>query len=186
MLLVYVSHTFGLPFIPSTMRQLVLLSLWLWIAHPGQAQEFPKGFSLPIELGQGFNQPAGSSPLYLLTLQAVPQVTIIPEHLRLGAVVGGFYPGGRVGGLAGPRLALKVLQGPPILSASSYNLHLLAEFLWATAPVEGRQLLGGGIGLGSSDLLAVSLKVHRDLVQPSTWFQFGMSYNPAKRKIPPL
>ena len=168
------------------MRLLVLLTLWLWLAHSGQAQEFPNGFSLPIEVGQGFNQPAGRSPLYLLTLQAVPQATLIPDHLRLGAVVGGFYPGGRVGVLAGPRLTIKLLQGPPILSASSYNLHLLAEYLWATAPAGGRQLLGGGIGLGSSDLLVVSLKLHRDLVQPSTWFQFGLSYNPAKRKIPPL
>ncbi len=168
------------------MRPITLFLILLCLRYSGQAQEFPKDFSLPIELGQGFNQPAGGSPLYLLTLQAVPQVSLIPGHLRLGAVVGGFYPGGRAGVLAGPRLTVKLLQGPPVLTASSFNLHLIGEFLWATRPGDSRQLIGGGIGLGSSDLLAVSLKLHRDLIQPTTWFQFGLSYNPAKRKILPL
>ena len=170
------------------MSRTVLFLLCLWLCQTGLAQEFSKDFSLPIELGQGFNKPAGHAPLYLLTLQAVPQVTLVPGRLRLGAVVGGFYPGTRVGVLAGPRLTVKLLQGAPVLSATSFNLHLLGEFLWATAPepVSGRQLVGGGIGLGSSDLLTLSLKLHRDLIQPSTWFQFSIGYNPAKRKIPPL
>lgn len=168
------------------MRSLLFLLLGLGVGRSGWAQDFPKNFSVLIELGQGFNRPVGGPPLYLLTLQAVPQVTLIPGHLRLGAVVGGFYPGARVGVLAGPRLTLKVLQGPPVLSATSFNVHVLGEFLWATAPGRGRQLLGGGIGLGSSDLVAVSFKLHRDLIRPSTWFQFGLSYNPAKSKTPPL
>ncbi len=168
------------------MRHFTLILLLVCLSEWGWAQEFPKDFSLPIELGQGFNQPAGGAPLYLLTVQAVPQVTLIPGHLRLGAVVGGFYPGGRVGVLAGPRLTVKLVQGPPALTASSFNLHLLGEFLWATRPGDSRQLVGGGIGLGSSDLIAITFKLHRDLIQPATWFQFGLSYNPAKRKIQPL
>lgn len=143
---------------------------------------------MPIELGQGFNKPSEQSPLYLLTLQAVPQVTLIPERLRLGVVLGGFYPASRVGALAGPRLTVKLLEGAPILSASSFNLHLLGEFLWGTAPAStnGRQLLGGGIGIGSSDLLTVALKVHRDLKQSATWFQVSIGYNIVKPSIPPL
>jgi len=168
------------------MSRTVLFLLSLCLCQIGRGQEFPKDFSIPIELGQGFNQPVGSPPLYLLTLQAVPQVTLIPGRLRLGAAVGGFYPGARVGVLAGPRLTVKSLQGAPILSATSFNLHLLGEFLWATAPVKSRQLLGGGIGVGSSDFATLSIKLHRDLIQPSTWFQFSVGYNPAKRKIPPL
>lgn len=115
------------------MLRTALLFLCLCLPQLGRAQEFPKDFSLPIEGGQGFNQPAGQSPLYLLTLQAVPQVTLIPDRLRLGAVLGGFYPGGRVGLLAGPRLTVKLFQGADVLTASSFNLHLLGEFLWATA-----------------------------------------------------
>lgn len=169
---------------PRTVFYLLLLSL----PQLGQAQEFPKGFSLPIELGQGFNQPAGHSPLYLLTLQAVPQVTLVPERLRLGAVLGGFYPGGRVGGLAGPRLTLKLFQGADMLTASSFNVHLLGEFLWATtpAPETGRQLLGGGIGVGSSDLVTLAVRLHRDLNRPGTWFQVAVGYNVAKPKRPVL
>lgn len=163
------------------------LLLFGLLSHVALAQEFPKGFSLPVELGQGFNQPA-ATPLYLLTLQAVPQVTVIPGRLRLGAVLGSFYPATRVGVLAGPRLTLKLLEGPPVLAASSFNLHLLAEFLWATAPApdNSRQLLGGGIGLGSSDLATLSFKVHRDLKQSATWFQVGVGYNLFKRTPPPL
>lgn len=168
------------------MLRLCLFSLCFCLGQRAWAQEFPKGFSLPIELGQGFNQPAGSAPLYLLTLQAVPQFTLVPGHLRLGAVVGGYYPATQVGILAGPRLTVKLLQGAPALTASSYNLHLLAEYLWATTPATTRQLLGGGIGVGSSDLLTVSLKLHRDLHQPATFFQFSLGYNVSKQKIPVL
>lgn len=160
----------------------------LCLCQIGRAQEFPKDFSMPIELGQGFNQPAGQSPLYLLTLQAVPQVTLVPGRLRLGAVLGGYFPATRVGLLAGPRLTVKLLEGAGILSASSFNLHLLGEFLWATtpAPARGRQLLGGGIGVGSSDLATLSFKLHRDLKQPANFFQVCVGYNVSKRKIPPL
>ena len=170
------------------MSRIIPLLLCLCLSRLGQAQEFPKGFSLPIEGGQGFNQPAGSSPLYLLTLQAVPQVTLIPDRLRLGAVLGGLYPGGRVGLLAGPRLTVKLFQGPDVLTASSFNLHLLGEFLWATAPApaNGRQLLGGGIGVGSSDLVTLAFKLHRDLNRSSTWFQVSLGYNIAKPKRPDL
>lgn len=169
------------------MERVVLLLILGTLTRVAVAQEFPKGFALPVELGQGFNQPAGT-PLYLLTLQAVPQVTLVPGKLRLGAVLGGFYPATQVGVLAGPRVALKILEGKPILSASSFNLHLLAEFLWATAPelAKGRQLLGGGIGVGSSDLATVSLKLHRDLANSSTWFQVSVGYNLVKKTPPPL
>ena len=159
-----------------------LLSLTL------RAQEFPKGFSMPIELGQGFTKPDGQPPFYLLTFQVVPQVTLLPGRLRLGAVLGGFYPAAQVGVLAGPRLTLKLLEGAPVLSASSFNLHLLGEFLWATAPspANGRQLLGGGIGLGSSDLVTVAFKLHRDINLSTTWFQVSIGYNLVKPSIPPL
>lgn len=168
------------------MQHTIRLLLLVCLTCSARAQDFPKAFALPIEVGQGFNQPNGSPPLYLLTLQAVPQVTLIPGSLRLGAVLGGFYPGERAGVLAGPRLMVKLVQGPPVLSASSFNVHLLTEFLWATRPGDSRQLVGGGIGLGSSDLITISFKLHRDLVQPTTWFQVGLGYNPVKRKIPPL
>lgn len=168
--------------------KLPVLLLILLFGLTAQAQEFPSRFSMPVEVAQGFNQPNGQSPLYLLTLQVVPQVTLLPGRLRLGAVLGGFYPGTQVGVLAGPRLTLKLLEGSSLLSASSFNLHLLGEFLWATAPApaNGRQLLGGGIGLGSSDLVTVAFKLHRDLNQPATWFQISLGYNLVKPSIPRL
>ncbi|UFH52303.1 hypothetical protein [Spirosoma sp. KNUC1025] len=170
------------------MKRFALLLIGSLYFLPAKAQEFPKGFSMPIELGQGFNKPSEVSPLYLLTLQAVPQVTIIPGRLKLGAVLGGFYPASHVGALAGPRLTLKLMEGPSVLTASSFNVHLLGEYLWATAPspLNSRQLIGGGIGVGSSDLVTLAFKLHREVNQPATWFQFSISYNPFKRSITPL
>jgi hypothetical protein len=170
------------------MPRIIPLLFCLYLCRVGYAQEFPKDFSMPVELGQGFNQPTGNHPLYLLTLQVVPQATLVPGRLRLGAVLGSYYPATRVGLLAGPRLTLKLLEGPAFLSASSFNLHLIGEFLWATAPTPdtGRQLLGGGIGVGSSDLVTLALKLHRDLKQPATFFQVSIGYNLCKPKIPPL
>ncbi|QJD80756.1 hypothetical protein [Spirosoma rhododendri] len=150
------------------------------------AQEFPAHFSMPVELAQGFAKPDGQNPLYLLTLQAVPQVTLVPKRLRLGAVLGGFYPATQVGVLAGPRLTLKLLEGGTILTATSFNVHLLGEYLWATGPENGRRLVGGGIGLGSSDLITVAFKLHRDLSQSSTWFQVAIGYNLVKPRAPVL
>ena len=150
------------------------------------AQEFPAHFSMPVELAQGFAKSDGQNPLYLLTLQAVPQVTLIPGRLRVGAVLGGAYPGTQVGALAGPRLTLKLLQGKNILTATSFNLHLLGEYLWATGPDQGRRLVGGGIGAGSSDLITVAFKLHRDLSQSSTWFQVAVGYNLVKSRAPVL
>lgn len=171
-----------------TMLRTALLLLCLCLPQRGRAQEFPPNFSLPIEGGQGFNQPVGQSPRYLLTLQAVPQVTLLPGWLRLGAVLGAYYPATKLGLLAGPRLTVKLFQGADLLTASSFNLHLLGEFLWATAPApaNGRHLLGGGIGVGSSDLVTLAFKLHRDLNRPSTWFQASLGYNIAKPKRPVL
>lgn len=154
------------------------------------AQEMPKGFSLPIELGQGFvHRPAGPN-LYLATLQLAPQWTLLPGRLRGGLVLGAFYPGRGVGGLVGGRLTVNVLNGPPVLLASSFHVHLLAEYLPAVrTPGEGghwRQWAGGGVGLETSNLLGLALKLHRDFQTPATYGQLALTLNLRYRTtVPP-
>lgn len=143
------------------------------------AQEMPKGFSLPVELSQGFAHRPGGPDLYLASLQVAPQWTLAPGRLRAGLVLGAFYPGRGVGGLAGGRLTAKVLEGPPVLLASSFHVHLLAEYLPAVRLSEGgwRQWAGGGVGLETSNLLGLALKLHRDLRRPATYGQLALTFN---------
>ncbi|WP_247233436.1 hypothetical protein [Telluribacter sp. SYSU D00476] len=168
-----------------------VLSLWLAAPRRATAQSFPKSNGSPwvwVEAGSGFNQPQGSPKLYLATLQIAPQYTVVPGLLRAGATGGGFYQGSQFGWLGGPRVTLKVLEGPRVLTASSYNIHLLGEYLFGTrsGAESSRQWLGGGVGLELDDLFGISLKLHRDQRQPVTYFQFGVSFNPTKPRIQPF
>ncbi len=163
------------PYKPGGTLLLMLVSLTAF------AQDFPKGWFVPIELGQGFARPTGGPELYLVSLGVAPQVTVIEGKLRLGVMVGGFYNNARINGLAGPRVAVKLSQGASILTASSYNLNLFGEFLWGT---DQQQLPGLGLAVETSNLLALSLKLHRDINHDATWFQLGVAFNPFKKKFP--
>ncbi|MVN77544.1 hypothetical protein GO988_14505 [Hymenobacter sp. HMF4947] len=158
-----------------------LLGGGMLAAPPARAQEMPagKGPVFMAELGQGFNRSSGGNTLYLATLQVAPQWTVVPERLRLGPVVGVFYPGTRVGALAGGRATLKVIEGQKFLLASSFHVHLLGEYLPAvwTHSDTWRQWVGVGIGLETSSLLGVAFKVHRDFQTPTTYGQFTLALN---------
>jgi|GEM_PF-2513528 len=159
----------------------VLLGAGLGAAPAAWAQDMPsgKGPVVMAEIGQGFNHAPGGDVLYLGTLQVVPQWTVLPGRLRLGPVLGLFYPGTRVGGLAGGRATLKVLNGPQFALAGTFHVHLLGEYLplvW-TSPDTWRQLLGGGVGLETSNLLGFTIKAHRDFRAARTYGQFAVAFN---------
>ena len=159
------------------------------IATEARAQEMPKGFALMAEVGQGFSHLSSQADdRYLATLQLVPQWTVVPGRLRAGAVLGAFYPGTRVGGLAGGRATLRILQGPPVLLASAFHVHVLAEYLPVVRTGEGtwRQWVGAGIGIETSNLLSLAVKVHRDFRTPVTYGQLAVAINLRyKRTLPP-
>lgn len=162
-----------------------LLRNGVWLAGlllaplAGRAQEMPTGWALPVEVGQGFNHPPGADALYLATLQVVPQVTVVPERLRAGLVLGGFYPGTQVGGLAGGRLTCKLLEGKKFALASTYHLNLQVEYLPVVQAGDGprRQWVGAGLGLGTSNLLGVAIRLHRDFATPATYGQLSLAVN---------
>jgi hypothetical protein len=152
------------------------------------AQDIPKGYDLMAEFGQGFSRPRGDKTLYLATLQLVPQVTLVPEKLRAGLVLGALYPGTGLGVLAGGRLTWKIAQGPPVLLARSFHVNLQGEYLplVRSGPDAWRQWVGAGIGLETSNLLGVSVRVHRDFRTPATYGQLALAFNfRYKRTLPP-
>ena len=151
------------------------------------AQEMPKGTALLAELGQGFNRPPGGDVGYLATLQLVPQWTVVPGRLRAGLVLGAFYPGTRLGGLAGGRATLRVIQGPPVLLASSFHVHLLGEYLPAVWTGDNwQQWIGVGVGIETSNLLGLAFKLHRDFRTPVTYGQLAITFNLLyRRNLPP-
>lgn len=159
---------------------LLLLGVVLLGARgPARGQEMPPGLTLPVELGQGFNHARGGDALYLATLQLTPQWTLVPGRLRAGPTLGLFYPGTRLGALAGGRLTLRVAQGPPVFLGSSFHVHLLAEYLPLVrdSPDRWRQWVGAGVGVETSNLLTLSLKLHRDLTWPATYGQLAVAFN---------
>ena len=152
------------------------------------AQEIPRGFDLLVEAGQGLSHPQGGPGLYLATLQVVPQWTLVPERLRAGLVLGAVYPGTHFGGLAGGRVTVKILEGPPFLLAKSFHVNLQGEYLPVvhTEPGTWRQWVGAGIGLETSNLLALAVRVHRDFGAPATYGQLAVAFNLRyKRTLPP-
>ena len=158
------------------------------LASSARAQDIPRGFDLFAELGQGFARPRGGPTLYLAALQVVPQWTVVPERLRAGVVVGAFYPGREVGGLAGGRLTLKVFKGPPLLLASTFLVNLQGEYLPVVRTGDTwRQWAGLGLGLETGNLLSLNFRVHRDFRSPVTYGQMAVGFNlNYKRVLPPV
>lgn len=150
------------------------------------AQDIPQGFDLLAELGQGFSRPQGGPTLYLATAQLVPQWTLVENRLRAGLVLGGLYPGTEVGGLAGGRLTLKVLNGPPFMLAGSFHVTLQGEYLPVVRTGEvWRQWVRGGVGIETSNFLGLSFRVHRDFETPATYGQMAVAYNLRYRRTLP-
>ena len=168
-----------------------VLGIWgaLIVSYRAVAQEMPKGATaLSVELGQGFTRPRGGPELYLATGQLAWQKTIIAEQLRAGLVGGVFHPGYQIGGLAGARVTLKVFQLPSVLLSKAGHVHVLVEYLPAvyTASARWRQWVGGGVGVETSNLLGVVIKLHRDVRTPTTYGQLALTYNLLHKSPPDL
>lgn len=144
------------------------------------AQEFPKGWVFPLELGQGTVTAFHHTPdLYLASLSFAPQYTVITGRLRAGAAVGGVYTNKKVDGIAGPRLALLLTDKPRILHSTLLNLQLVAEHLWGTRQ---QRLAGGGLTAEVGQLFTLSLKAHRDYHWSAWWLQACLGINLFSKK----
>lgn len=139
------------------------------------AQEFPKGWVFPLELGQGAVTTFDHSPdLYLGSLAFAPQYTLIKGRLRAGAAAGIAYTNKRIYGTAGPRLALMLTDKPKVLYSTVLNIQLLAEHLWGS---KDQRLAGGGLALEAGQLGTLSVKALRDYRLNAWWLQLCLGIN---------
>lgn len=157
---------------------------------PAQSDpEFSKGFIVYAKLHNGLTTDFTSGPdLYVGGLQFAPQYTVIPNFLRAGIIVGGFYENKKIQGDFGPSLSLKLktfnvnLKGAGIGSLG--NLNLLVNHLWGTGK---QRLLGGGLILDAGNIITFGLTAHRDYRQNNWWLQSEVAIRISKkRKIRPI
>ncbi|HEU4552788.1 MAG TPA: hypothetical protein VFS25_08135 [Chitinophaga sp.] len=152
-----------------------IFSAGLLFSHYTAAQEFPKGWVFPLELGQGAVTTFNHAPdLYLGSLTFTPQYTLIKSRLRIGPAVAGAYTNKRIYGLAGPHLALMLTDKPKVLLSTVLNIQLTAEHLWGTSE---QRLAGGGLTAEVGQMATFSLKALRDYHLNSWWLQAAIGIN---------
>lgn len=146
------------------------------------AQEFPRGWVFPLEVGQGAATAFRNTPdAYLGTLAFSPQFTVIKGRLRAGVTAGGAYTQKRLYGTGGARLSLLLTSNPRVLYSTVLNLQLVAEHLWGTGE---QRLAGGGITAELGQLATISVKAHRDYHLSEWWLQAGLGINLFRKKTP--
>ncbi|MES2730186.1 MAG: hypothetical protein V4714_00490 [Bacteroidota bacterium] len=155
--------------------RIALCLLLLLTQHTLQAQEFPKGWVLPIELGQGLRTVSAlHTDLYVGSVQLEPMYTLPGNRLRVGATLGGLYTNRMGEGMAGPRLALKLTDGPKLMKSTVYNLQVFGEHLWATHDI---RLYGGGLALEVGQLGLFSLRAYHEYEHHEFWLQVSLGFN---------
>lgn len=150
-------------------------------AQHRQVTEFTKGGLLLIKLDNGFTTGFKSYTPDLYTGGATinPQITIVPNVLRLGANAGLAYNDKRFSGLFGPVVALKLTDINTKNFGSLANIHLIAEANWGT---NRQQLAGGGIGIELLQKIQLGATVQRDYHLNSWWFRSFIGYELNFRK----
>jgi hypothetical protein len=168
------------------MKQLFAFPVCLIIFFSASAQktpEFPKGWVMYLEEYHGAATNFTVSPdLFISALRLVPQVTVVPGHLRLGGTMGAVFNNKKLEGTFGPNLAVNLFAPDIKKLGSAFNAQLQAEYLWGT--INNQRLIGGLINIEIGQLAIIGLSVHRDYVFNYWWFQGGFGYNLLHKKIP--
>jgi len=142
------------------------------------AQEFPKGWVMYLQATQGMTTNFTSVPdAFTGSVQLVPQVTVVPNMLRLSATAALAYNNKKLFGLYGPGLHVKLADlhisifGSP---QSFANLQLQLQHLWGS---EKQKMAGGGLHAELGQLLMLGGTVYRDYNLNNWWFQTGVGFN---------
>src|SRR5688572_5870365 len=144
--------------------------------------EFPSEFIAHIRLHSGMITYNNNAPeLFIGGLQVIPQFTLVPNKLRGGLVVGGFYAYNEINGLFGPTISYKITEFKGGHFGSLGNLHINLDHLWGT---DKQHLAGGGINLDLLNKLVASLSAHRDYKLNNWWIQSGIAFRISKTKQP--
>ena len=143
-------------------------------------EEFPKGWVMYAEATQGAVTSFHARPdLYVGTLQVSPQVTLIPDYLRLSAIGGIAFSNKRLFGLYGAGLNIKLatIRFEPF--GSLLNLQAQLQHLWGT---KDQKLAGGGLKAELGQIILVGISAHRDYGLHQWWLQSGIGFNLVHKK----
>ena len=163
------------------MKKSALLLLLVVLSYGVSGQDFNEKWVLPLDFSQGFIKSRATPELFVGQVTLAPQWKLIDRRLRAGLVAGGFFTAGKVYGLAGPQLALKIANLGKVFTAEVGNLHLSANYQFGT---KQQRLVGGGLHADLAELLVLSLRYERDLYNRANWFQLGIAYHLFREKIP--
>lgn len=165
-------------------NNILFLLLLLTVCNTGlRAQtdpEFRKGYIFHLQLQQGLqtNFHKGSD-LYVASILAMPEFTVIPSKLRMGAAAGLYYSGKKILAAAGPLLTYKLKTFEARQLASFANLNLRAEHLWLS---EKNNIAGLGLQLDLLNKLQISFMTHRAYLINQWWFETGIGLRLSKIK----
>ena len=164
-------------------KGICLLSFFGHTSLRASAQaEFPKGWVLYAGGSQGCNTNFGLTPdRYIGGLDLKPMVTVIPDHLRLGALAGLIYTDQRVDAMAGPLVAWKVTKfAIPAFAGTLGNLQLQLGYFRGSGD---HSAVGGGPFVEVARKFQVGITAFRDYGINSWLFQLGLGINLLSKKI---
>ncbi len=134
--------------------------------------EFPKGAVMYLSAQQGKSTSFNSSPeLWVGGISLSPQFTLLPQHLRAGAVAEWAYTKKQGSALFGPLLALKIKTVKKEPFGSILNIQLQADHLWGT---RHQRMIGGGLTIEAIQLFCFNITAHRDYSLNQWWFRGGV------------
>ena len=166
------------------MKKNIFLLMFVFVANNKLCAqtdpEFKKGFILHLQLQQGVqtNFHRGAD-LYVASVMAMPQFTVIPSKLRVGAATGFYYLNKKFLPAAGPLLTYKLKTFQAGAMGSFANVNLRAEHLWLP---DKKTIAGLGLQLDLLNKLQISLMAHRAYLQNEWWFQTGLGLRLSKIK----
>ena len=160
---------------------LLLSVLFFHLNAAAQADpEFRKGYVFHLQMQQGIQTNFHrAADLYVASVLAMPEFTVVPSKLRLGAAAGFFYSNKKFLPAAGPLLTFKLKTFEAKQLASFANLNLRAEHLWMA---ERSHIAGAGLQLDLLNKLQISFMAHRAYLKNQWWFQTGLGLRLSKIK----
>lgn len=158
-----------------------LMCLCISIAVQAQNDpEFPKGFIMHLNWQQGLQTNFSNTPdLYVTALQAIPQFTVLPGRLRMGAAVGFYYTKKQMLLSAGPLVTYKLKTFNAGQFGSLANVNLRVEHLWLP---KQNYLAGAGLQLDLLNKIVVGVMAHRAYKINEWWFQLVLGYRISRLK----
>ncbi|MBE7172066.1 MAG: hypothetical protein INR73_15875 [Williamsia sp.] len=162
------------------LKKFCLLAV-LGITLETQAQEeFPKGWVMYLEALQGAATNFHAGPdQFVGNLQLSPQLTLIPDHIRVSAIGGTAFYNKKFYGTYGAGLnwRLSTISFDPF--GSLLNLQVQLQHLWGT---DKQRLVGGGLKAELGQIFLVGISAHRDYQLNEWWLQTGIGFNLLHKK----